>query len=230
MTPSFLKSQLFGAVAVLATGTLATGSIVSLGCGHESAASPTLPPAAALAPAPALEPAPTPPEAAAEPSARSADPAPSKPQPAETAVPSERPAGQRPPADRTPTRPGEAEKISFDDLNLGMPANIVYRPFMLTDRAKDLDGQRISIIGYMHGGTEAPRGVKEFVLLKNTECKFGKDGQADHLAMVKLKNDVTTEFTKKPIKVEGRLRIEPFQGDDSGITWAVYRLDDAVVK
>jgi hypothetical protein len=230
MTPSSLKNQLFGAVAALATGTLAAASIVLLGCGHESAASPTaLPPAAALVPAPAVEPAPTPPEAAAEPTAPAADPVASKPQPAETAAPSERPAGQRPPADRTPTRPGEAEKISFDDLNLGMPADVVYRPFMLSDRAKELDGKRVSIMGYIYGAQLKTTDIKEFILLKNTECKYGPKGQADHLAKITLRKDKSTDYKPSAIKVEGTLKIDVETGVD-GNTWSIYRLDDAVVK
>src|SRR3954449_4800065 len=91
------------------------------------------------------------------------------------------PVGQRPPADRGPTRPGDAEKITWDDLNLGMQADVVFRPFM-ADPVKHLEGKRISIIGYMHGGQAGQRGIKEFILLKNTQCKFGPGGQADHLA------------------------------------------------
>jgi len=134
-----------------------------------------------------------------------------------------------PPADRTPTRPGDAEKLTFDDLNLGMQADIVFRPFMLTDRVNELAGKRVSIIGYMHGGVESQRGIKEFILLKNTQCKFGPGGQADHLASVTLKEGQTTSLTTSPLKVEGTLRIEPFQGPD-GNTWSIYRLEDAQIR
>lgn len=153
---------------------------------------------------------------------------------AETAAPPAAPAtdaakGQRPPADRAPTRPGDAEKITFDDLNLGMQADIVFREFMVTDRVKVLDGKRISIVGYMHGGQATQRGIKEFVLLKNTQCKFGPGGQADHLANIVLRADNSTAFTPSPVKVEGTLKLAPFQGPD-GNTWSIYRLDDAQIR
>ncbi len=144
------------------------------------------------------------------------------------AAPKTPPAGQRPPADRGPARPGDAEKISFDDLNLGMREDMVYRPFLLTDRVKELDGKRLSIIGYMHGGVESKKSVKEFVLLKNTECKFGPGGQADHLAQVYLAEGVTTALTSKPIKVEATLKVQPFEGID-GNTWYIYRLEGAKI-
>ena len=139
------------------------------------------------------------------------------------------PPPQRPPADRSTTRPGEAEKITFDDLNLGMQADVVFRPFMISDRVKELEGKRISIVGYMHGGQAGQRGIKEFILLKNTQCKFGPGGQADHLADIKLKADSVVQFTPSPIKVEGTLVLEPFQGPD-GNTWSIYRLEAAQVR
>jgi len=154
-----------------------------------------------------------------------------EPAPAAPAASAKRPAaGQRPPADRTPSRPGEAEKITFEDLNLGMQADVVYRPFMLENsRAKELDGKRVSLSGYMSGGVATTRNIKEFILLRNKECKFGPGGQADHLAQVYLKPGQTTDFTSGAVKVEGRLKIEPFEGPD-GNTWSIYRLEDAVVR
>jgi hypothetical protein len=136
--------------------------------------------------------------------------------------------GQRPPADRGPSRPGDAEKITFDDLNLGMQADIVFRDFMVSDRVHELEGKRISIVGYMHP-PETQRGIKKFILLKNTQCKFGPGGQADHLADVVLKPDHSTTFTPGPVKVEGTLKLEPVQGPD-GNTWSIYRLEDAQIR
>jgi hypothetical protein len=201
------------------------------GCGYETVASPP-----ASAQGAQAEPATAPaaetrqaaevsiePESSAEHAALPHDAlAPSEPRPAP-------PAGKRPTADRAPRRPGEAEKISFEDLVIGMTADIVFRPFMLSDRANELDGQRVSLVGYMHGGVESSRGIKEFILLRNTECKFGPGGQADHLAQVFLRSGNTTDFDKSPVKVEGTLKIEPFQGAD-GNTWSIYRLEDALVK
>lgn len=145
------------------------------------------------------------------------------------AEPATAPPAQRPPADRTVTKPGDAEKITWEDVNLGMQADVVFRPFMINDRVKDLEGKRISIVGYMHGGQAGQRGIKEFILLKNTQCKFGPGGQADHLADIKLKPDSATPYTPSPIKVEGTLVIEPFEGPD-GNTWSLYRLEGAQVR
>jgi len=142
----------------------------------------------------------------------------------------EPPVGRRPSADRTPKRPGDAEKITFEDLNLGMPADVVYREFMLSDRVKELEGNRVSLVGYMHGAPLSSKKIDSFVLLKNTQCKFGPGGQADHLTRVFLREGNQTNYTNEDLTIEGTLRVEPFTGPDDGNTWAIYRLDDSVVK
>ena len=203
------------------------GFLCLAGCGHPTAASPI---ASAVDTVPAAEPSvihetETPPAAAAEKASEHA--AVTEAPPAPAAPPA---AGQRPPADRTPSRPGDAEKITFEDLNLGMPADVVFREFMLENsRAKELEGKRISIVGYMHGGSVSQQGIKKFILLKNTQCKFGPGGQADHLADVYLRPNTSIKYTDSPLKVEGTLRIEPFQGDDNN-TWSIYRLENAQIR
>src|SRR5688500_2579675 len=104
------------------------GFVYLAGCGHPTAASPI---ASAIDAEPAAEPSVTqvaeaPPVAAAETANEHAGVSETPPAPA--APPT---AGKRPPADRTPSRPGDAEKITFEDLNLGMPADVVFREFML---------------------------------------------------------------------------------------------------
>lgn len=122
------------------------------------------------------------------------------------------------------TRENGVELITFDDLNLGMQADMVFRDFLLTDRARELDGQKVRIVGYMDGGVSQQKGIKEFVLLKNTECKFGAGGQADHLLRVLLQDGVTVDYTRfGALQIEGVLKVSPFNGPD-GNTWSVYDL------
>ena len=123
----------------------------------------------------------------------------------------------------------EVEEISFDDINLQMQADVKFRPFMLTDRAKQLDGRRVRLTGFIFGGVAQSRGIKEFILLRNRECKFGPGGQADHLVQIYLLDNVTTNYTDKAVAVEGVLKIKPFEGAD-GFTWSVYELAGIDVK
>ncbi len=137
----------------------------------------------------------------------------------------------RPKADREPTKPGDPEKITFDDLILGMQADMVFRPFMLTDRAKELEGKRVRLTGEMYAGSVAgSEKLKEFIVLRNRECKYGAGGQADHVADVLMKEGHTTKFTIGTIRVEGTLRINPVNDDKTGVTNHIYVLEDAVVK
>jgi hypothetical protein len=114
-------------------------------------------------------------------------------------------------------------EITFDDLNCGMQADIVFRPWMLTERVKELDGQRVRIAGYMHPDAKR-KGITEFILLRNTECKFGPAGQADHLIQVKLNAGVTTQFSISPVEVVGQLIFNPFTGPD-GNTWSIFEMN-----
>lgn len=140
------------------------------------------------------------------------------------------PAGGRPLADREKPKPGEAHKISFDDLIIGMQADIPYRPWMMEGkRPEELNGQKVRISGLMHGGAAGQNKIKEFVLLRNLECKFGPGGQADHLARIQLADGEKTQYTIKTVIVEGLLHIEPYTGPD-GNTWAIYRIDEAKLK
>jgi len=124
---------------------------------------------------------------------------------------------------------GEIVEISFDDIVLGIPEDVRFRPFMLTDEARELDGRRVRIGGYMHGGVDQIRGIQEFILLRNKECKFGPGGKADHLVQVFLQGGATTSYTSEVVVVEGILTVNPFHGAD-GFTWSIYKLAGTSAK
>jgi hypothetical protein len=120
----------------------------------------------------------------------------------------------------------EVLDITFEDINMRMQADMVFRPFLVTDRVRELEGRRVRISGVMNA-PDRLEGIKEFVLLKNTECKFGPGGMADHLVSVTLKDGETATYQgDQPISVEGVFRLKPFQGPD-GFTWSVYDLEMA---
>lgn len=120
-------------------------------------------------------------------------------------------------------RPQSSQLISFDDLNIGMQVDARFRPQMLEydgGRVKELFGRKIVVAGYMNP-TDTLRGVTEFILLRNLECKFGPGGQADHLVHVLMDEGLTTEFTDKVVYVEGVLSLNPFPTDEP-VTWSIY--------
>ncbi|MBB73464.1 MAG: hypothetical protein CMJ75_02995 [Planctomycetaceae bacterium] len=116
--------------------------------------------------------------------------------------------------------------IGWDALDIGMQADVVYRPFFLQNnpRTEALDGKRVRIGGFMHGGVSQPSNLTEFILLKNNRCKYGPGGQADHLIRVFVKKGVRVDFTTEMIYVEGVLTLQPEQGPD-GNTWSIYDLN-----
>jgi len=203
--------------------------VALVGCGQPQSIAQTPDVSPTSSPSPASSESPAAPTESNETAAVENQPAPAEtPATHQSAVPAEAPKAQRPPADRGPSRPGDAEKITFDDLDLVMDADIVFREFMVSDRVRELEGKRISIVGYMHP-PETQRGIKKFILLKNTQCKFGPGGQADHLADVNLRADNSTVFTPSPLKIEGTLKLAPFEGPD-GNTWSIYRIEDAQIR
>jgi hypothetical protein len=129
-----------------------------------------------------------------------------------------------------PVPDGKIHRINFDDLKLDMPPDTVFRPELLTDRVKELDGQRIVLKGFIfEGGIFQQTGIREFLFVMNTQCKFGPGGEAFCVIPVTLPEGAETSFTIRPVAVEGLLTVEPYEGPD-GNTWSVYRIAGTRVK
>jgi hypothetical protein len=149
---------------------------------------------------------------------RNAEAAADEPKPRDVA-PREAPAADEP-----------TEIITFDDLILGMGADVRFRPFMLSDRrAERLVGKRVNLAGYM-GPPDRLQGVTDFILLRNLECKFGPGGQADHLVHVLMQDGASVDFTDKVVYVEGTLKLNPFHAPDGATTWSIYDLEGTNVS
>ena len=121
--------------------------------------------------------------------------------------------------------PGPAN-VTWDQLDIGIRAESVYEPWMMKTSIQVLDDQPVRITGYMHGGVAVKEGIREFVLLRNIDCPFGRQGEAHHVMLVKLADDLRTSFSQRPLTLEGKFHIRPYNGPD-GTTWALYALDEA---
>jgi hypothetical protein len=130
--------------------------------------------------------------------------------------------------DSSPLISEEVIRVSFDELNLQLKPDVLFREEMLTDEVRALVGRRISVSGVMWGGTEKPRGLERFVLMRNQPAKHGPGQPADWLVHVTLQPGETIDFTTQNVRVEGVFRIEPETGAD-GNTWSLYILDDATI-
>lgn len=124
--------------------------------------------------------------------------------------------------------PAEPARVSWDQLDIGIQAESKFEPWMMTTLIKSLEGQTVRITGFMHGGIAVKEGIREFILLRNIDCPYGRQGEAHHVIMVQLAADERTKYSQQALSVEGVFRIRPYDGPD-GSTWSLYALDEARV-
>jgi hypothetical protein len=128
-----------------------------------------------------------------------------------------------------PRSADETIPITFDDLKLEMEKDTVFDASLLTERVKQLDGRRVRIRGFIFPAVFQQTGITSFPLIKNLQCKFGPGGQAHHIVLVEMKPGLSTDFTVRPIAVEGVLTVKPWAGPD-GNTWALYHMVGEAVE
>ena len=119
--------------------------------------------------------------------------------------------------------------LTFDDVKFDLEPDEPFSADRLTDEIRQIDGQKIKIRGYIRPSF-SQRGLKNFVFVRdNKECCFGPNAAIYDCMLVKLKKQTTTDYTVRPVTVEGTFYLKPFQGPD-GNTWAIYRVRNATVK
>ena len=104
-----------------------------------------------------------------------------------------------------------------------------YDASFLTDEIREIDGQPIRIRGYIKPSF-SQRGLKSFVFVRdNKECCFGPSAALYDCMLVKLKKGDSTDYTVRPVTIEGTFYLKDYKGPD-GNTWAIYRMKEAEVK
>lgn len=128
-----------------------------------------------------------------------------------------------------PSDPDKLRDKTFDDIKFEMETGGPYDRGLLTDAVRQLDGQRIRIRGYILP-TARKRGIKQFVLVRDDqECCFGPGAALYDCILVTLEPGETTEFSMRPVAVEGRFRIEELEGPD-GYPLAIYQMEGESVE
>lgn len=118
---------------------------------------------------------------------------------------------------------------SFDDVRFEMDKTADFQESMLSESVKKLFNDRIRIRGYMYP-TLRKRGLKQFVLVRdNMECCFGPGAAIYDCILVTMQEGVTTEYSIRPIAVEGKFRFDPLKGPD-GRALAIYQMVGEAVK
>jgi hypothetical protein len=123
--------------------------------------------------------------------------------------------------------PGKPEEITFNDLKFEIKPSSRFDEALLTPRIKGLEGKRIRVPGIMLA-TFQQKGIKEFILLMNTECKYGsaKDPVWCNIR-VTMDEDQSATYTTRAVTVEGVLNLDVLEGAKYDIS--LYTLDEAKV-
>ncbi|MFN0021246.1 MAG: hypothetical protein ACKVP0_23605 [Pirellulaceae bacterium] len=124
----------------------------------------------------------------------------------------------------------EPIEVDWDRLEMPLGEDNKFEPWMVPSRVQELEGKRVRVKGLIYAGGLSQRGnIREFPLIRELGCEFGRGAPAWHVIMVELEGKLRTEYKSEQITVEGILRVQPYNGDD-GKTWSVYFLQGTKVE
>jgi hypothetical protein len=174
----------------------------------------------------------TPEESAAKgPAPDAASPAPesSAAKPEQPVAKAEEPAAKPDIPVRKPPAPAGTQNITFDTLKFAIEKNDDYQRSKLTPEIEALDGRDVKLRGYILPSFQQS-GITQFVLVRdNMQCCFGPGAALYDCVVVDMKPGKTTEFTVRPVAVEGKFELRDFKGPD-GKFLAIYHLDGEAVR
>ena len=119
--------------------------------------------------------------------------------------------------------------ITFDDIKFDMEKGDRFKRTMLTDSINELAGERIKLKGYIRPSIKQ-KGLTKFIFVRDDkECCFGPGAALFDCVLVTLAKGKKSDFTVRPITVEGDFYLKEFKGPDGKI-WAIYRMKNCEVK
>jgi hypothetical protein len=120
-------------------------------------------------------------------------------------------------------------EATFDDVKFEMVKTDKFERSMLTPKVQSLFDKRIRIRGYMYP-TMRRKGLTQFVLVRdNMECCFGPGAALYDCILVSMEPGKTTEYSIRPIAVEGTFRLDEYPGPD-GRPLAIYQMKGEAVE
>lgn len=134
--------------------------------------------------------------------------------------------------ERTGHRPAGRQRIrdcTFDDIKFDMNKEEPFQRGMLSPGIEALQGAWIRIHGYILPSFQQT-GLTQLVLVRdNMECCFGPGAALFDCIVVEMAAGESTDYTIRPVAVEGIFSIREFVGPD-GKHLAIYHLDGQEVK
>lgn len=123
-----------------------------------------------------------------------------------------------------------AKDITFDHIKFQMddPKSRLFKRSMLTEKIEKLDGKNLRVRGFIL--PPPTRTLSSFVLTRdNKECCFGPGAALYDAVIVELEQGLTTEYTTRPVTVEGKFSIKEWVGGD-GKHLSIYYIRAKAVK
>jgi hypothetical protein len=118
---------------------------------------------------------------------------------------------------------------TFDDLRFDIKVGEPFRPEMLPESIEQMKNTRMRIRGFILP-TAQSRGLTVFVLVRdNQQCCFGPGAALYDCILIEMQPGKTTEFSIRPVTVEGIFDINEVRGPD-GVHLAIYRIVAESVK
>lgn len=115
----------------------------------------------------------------------------------------------------------EAQNVSFDDFKFEMKKGEKFEDEMITDEIKAFVGKKIIIRGYILPTSSSK--LKRFIFVRdNKECCFGPGAMLYDCMIVKMKKGLTTNYTTRPIAIEGEFKIKKLGSEKRPL--AIYEL------
>lgn len=122
--------------------------------------------------------------------------------------------------------------LTFDNLKFEMEKGGKFEREMLTDEINSYHSGTVKIRGYIRPSFKQS-GLEQFIFVRdNKECCFGPGAAIFDCVLVKLEKGVTTDYTTRPITIEGKFIIKEYYGGagKDRKVWAIYRMSNARVK
>lgn len=128
-----------------------------------------------------------------------------------------------------PAAPAGVQDITFDTIKFPLEKTEPYDRSKLTPAIEALHGRNVKLRGYILPSFQQS-GITQFVLVRdNMQCCFGPGAALYDCVVVDMKPGKTTDFTVRPVAVEGTFELRDFKGPD-GKYLAIYHLDGEAVR
>ncbi len=101
--------------------------------------------------------------------------------------------------------PPEHQRISFGDLRANRRTNLPY-----SEKAKELDGKKVFIKGYVRPPSGKKKRLKSFIMVGDFgDCCFGGNPDITEVIAVKIKSDDTVDYSLGLRRIGGTFRLNP---------------------